>query len=200
MARPEDEASGTTQGAAHEASAAPPPQVFWRLAKARYVEPYRRAGADLRAARGPLSGYGSLLRGGRWHPKGYPVVYAAESAALALLETLVHVERADLIRFDCVVIPVRLPASPQEVLAQGDLIEVLDEQQLPPDWKAWPSPPSTQRIGAAWLEAKRSAALVVPSVVVPHERNVLLSPAHPRFGDLLIGEPQPFPLDERLAL
>jgi RES domain-containing protein len=39
-----------------------------------------------------LSGTGGLLHHGRWHHRGRPVVYLAQSAAGALLEALVHVE------------------------------------------------------------------------------------------------------------
>lgn len=160
--------------------------TFWRLTKAKYAG---GRGAD----HGPFSGYGSVLHAGRWHPKGTPVVYAAGSAALALLETLVQVERTDLLRFDYVAIPVTIPD------ALDDLVEVLGASDLPLDWQAWPCPASTQRLGAAWFEARRAVALVVPSAVVPHERNVLLNPTHARFEELEIGEAQPFPIDPRLT-
>jgi RES domain-containing protein len=165
-------------------------KTFWRLTKAKYA--HARGGTPL-GGRGPFSGYGSVLHAGRWHPKGYPVVYAAESAALALLETLIHIERADLLRFDYAAIPVTVP----DTLA--DLVETLTGDDLPADWQAWPYPASTQTLGAAWFDARRSVALVVPSAVVPHERNVFLNPTHARFGELEIGEPQPFPVDPRLT-
>lgn len=162
-------------------------KTFWRLTKAKYARP---------GARGPFSGYGSTLHAGRWHPKGTPVVYTAESAALALLETLVHVERADLLRFDYAAIPVTLP----DALFDDDLVETPHPEDLPPDWQVWPYPASTQTLGARWFDARRAVALVIPSAVVPHERNALLNPTHPRFADLEIGDPQPFPVDPRLTV
>jgi RES domain-containing protein len=39
-----------------------------------------------------LSGEGGRRAEGRWHERGRPVVYLAEHAALALLETMVHLE------------------------------------------------------------------------------------------------------------
>ena len=149
----------------------------WRLTKARYAST-------------ALSGLGSTLRAGRWHARGRPVVYAASSAALALVETLVHVERADLLRDAYVALPLRIPA---------DLVETLDPNHLPPDWRAWPHPASTQALGTAWCDARRSAALLVPSAVVPHEWNVLLNPLHPGFHQIAVGAPEPFPIDARLA-
>lgn len=163
-------------------------RTFWRLTKAKYA----RAGRIGEAGHGPFSGYGSTLHAGRWHTKGKPVVYAAESAALALLETLVHVERTELIVFDYVAIPVTLPDRIEA------WVEHVDPADLPLDWQAWPYPVSTQTIGTTWFEARRSMALVVPSAVVPHERNVLLNPLHPAFNDLEIGETRAFPIDRRL--
>ena len=149
----------------------------WRLTKAKY-------------AGSALSGVGSALRAGRWHARGRPVVYAASSAALALLETLVHVDRAELLRAEYVAVPVRVPAGLVERLAPGE---------LPADWRAWPHPASTRALGTAWFDGGRSAALVVPSVVVPHEWDVLLNPTHPDFGLVEVGEPEPFPVDARLG-
>lgn len=151
--------------------------TVWRLTKAKY-------------AQNALSGYGSTVRGGRWHPRGRPVVYAASSPALALLETLVHVERADLLRFAYAAIPVTLREEHLERLAAAD---------LPADWKAWPHPASTQALGARWFDEARSVALEVPSAVVPHEKNVLLNPLHPQFREVAVGPPDPFPIDHRLG-
>jgi RES domain-containing protein len=39
-----------------------------------------------------LSGTGGVLHPGRWHHRGRPIVYLAESPAAALLEVLVHVQ------------------------------------------------------------------------------------------------------------
>jgi RES domain-containing protein len=39
-----------------------------------------------------FSGIGAKLWGGRWNAPGYPVVYTADSLALAALETFVHLD------------------------------------------------------------------------------------------------------------
>ena len=149
----------------------------WRLTKAKY------AGTA-------LSGIGSALRAGRWHARGRPVVYAASSAPLALLETLVHVDRTELLRAEYVAVPLAIPARLVERVALDD---------LPDDWRAWPHPPSTRSVGTAWFDGQRSAALVVPSVVVPREWNVLLNPTHPDFQSVEAGAPELFPVDPRLS-
>ncbi len=121
-------------------------------------------------------------RSGRWHLRGRPVVSAASSAAL--VETLVHVEHADLLRDAYVAL--RIP---------GALVARLAD--LPPEGQAGPHPASTQRLSPNWFDARRSVALLVPLAVVPHEWNVLLNPLHPGFHE--VGSPEPFPIDARLA-
>ena len=158
-------------------SAAPGDLRAWRLSKATY-------------ARTALSGVGSALRSGRWHLRGRPVVYAASSAALALLETLVHVDRADLLQAAYVALPLGIPHA---------LVERVMPADLPPGWQAWPHPASTRQLGTAWFDEARSAALVVPSAVVPREWNVLLNPTHPDFRHVTVGDAEPFPVDTRLG-
>lgn len=121
------------------------------------------------------------------------MVYAAASPAVALLETLVHVEAPEaLLAFEYVAIPIDFDE-------ESDLLIHLSSEDLPDDWKAWPWPASTQRLGAQWMREARSVLLDVPSAVVPHERNYLINPRHPQFGDLQIGSPEAFPIDPRLV-
>lgn len=149
----------------------------WRLTKAKY-------------AANAISGHGALLHGGRWHPKGYRLIYCAASPALALLETLVHAERADVLRFEYAALPVRF----DEIL-----LERVAPEELPENWQAWPYPASTQAFGMQWLEQERSVVLEVPSALVPHERNYLINPRHSRFDEIAAGPAEPFPVDPRLA-
>ena len=149
----------------------------WRLTKAKYAD-------------SALSGVGSALRAGRWHARGRPVVYAASSASLALLETLVHVDRTDLLRAAYVAVSLDIPEQLAERVAPAD---------LPANWQAWPHSASTRALGTAWFDERRSAALVVPSVVVPREWNVLLNPTHPDVRHVRVGSPERFPVDPRLS-
>ncbi len=149
----------------------------WRLTKAKH-------------ASSAFSGYGSVLHAGRWHRKGVPLVYTAESPALALLETLVHVENAKRLDFDYVVVPIRLE---EEHLIEHEAADLLAE------WRAWPWPAATQALGTHWFEERESVALSVPSVVVPRQRNYLINPLHPQFDELEVNRAEPFPIDVRLA-
>ena len=124
--------------------------------------------------------------GGRWSPIGVPVVYAAESAALATLEVLAHTRR--------------MSALPLYVVIDCNFEEKLvsDVKDLPSNWRDYPAPPQLQAIGDKWARTKGSAVLRVPSVLVPSENNYLLNPAHPKFGRIVIGKPEKFELDVRL--
>jgi RES domain-containing protein len=46
-------------------------------------------------------------------------------------------------------------------------------------WLAEPPGVMTIRFGAAWLQKAQAPLIMVPSVMVPEEYNVLLNPAHP---------------------
>ena len=69
---------------------------------------------------------------------------------------------------------------------------------LPPDWRTTPPPLSTVRLGDAWLDAKTAAALVVPSVVVPRETNVVVNPLHPGAASVRVVAIEPWTVDDRL--
>jgi RES domain-containing protein len=116
-----------------------------------------------------LSGEGGLYYAGRWHSVGQRIVYLAESAAGALIESLVHLELDET----------RLPRSYSllEVDAPGNVevetINVLDVS----DWKSRPT--VTRGLGDEWLRSRRTAMARVPSAIAPNTWNVLLNPDHP---------------------
>lgn len=118
-----------------------------------------------------LSGKGAERSGGRWNRRGLPVVYAASSIALACLETVVHLNAGRLplqrylIRIDI----------PDDLAVAAELVAT---QKLP-GWDALPPGNVSLDYGDDWLKRKRSALLIVPSVIVPDEANILINPAHP---------------------
>lgn len=125
--------------------------------------------------------------GGRWNSVGVRVVYASATLSLALVETLVHLPSGILPAY-C--------ATRCEI--DESLVEVVDPGALPSVWKGYPPPRESQAIGDRWVAEARSAALRVPSVIVPSEFNYVLNPAHPDFARIEIGKPLPFPFDARL--
>ena len=102
-----------------------------------------------------------------------------------------HAGRADLITADYVLFEIELDED-------ADLLR-LPDSALRPNWRDWPWPASTQEIGTFWHENRNSVALSVPSAVIPMHGNILLNIQHPRFPDLTIDGPVPFPIDMRLA-
>ena len=136
-----------------------------------------------------LDGLGGLYASGRWHSKGFPILYTACSPALAALEVLVHVDPL-LAPPDLRLLAIELPA---------DLsMEILEPNTLPMDWADVPAPPQLQALGNAWLRELRTAALSVPSAVIRVERNFLINPRHPEAARLRLISDEPFAFDSRL--
>ena len=56
-----------------------------------------------------------------------------------------------------------------------------------------------QDFGKAWLEARRSALLIVPSVVTAgRDTNAVVNPDHPEAARIEVGPEKPVDLDPRL--
>jgi RES domain-containing protein len=136
-----------------------------------------------------LDGLGAALYPGRWNHAGTRMVYLAESLALAVLETLVHMDIS------------QAPAESRTILVEipDDLpYTLLAENQLPGDWDAIPGPESLKDIGTQWAQAGREAILIVPSAVVRQEHLVLLNPLHPDATRITHQAPEAFSYDQRL--
>jgi RES domain-containing protein len=126
-----------------------------------------------------LSGEGARLYGGRWNSPGRPMVYAAESAALAVLEVRVHLD------LDWRVLPDDYVLM---AIDTGDLVgETLVE-----------TPADPRAAGDVWLASGRSALLRAPSFIVPESDNVLVNPAHRDATRLAVASIRPFAFDARL--
>jgi RES domain-containing protein len=126
-----------------------------------------------------LSGDGARLYGGRWNTPGRSLIYAAETAALAVLEVRVHLDLDwDILPDDYVLVAIDTAAIVAETIHE------------PPD--------DPRVIGDAWIESRRSALLRVPSWIVPESCNVLINPAHPDASSIQLGPIRPFQFDSRL--
>ncbi|HEY1755857.1 MAG TPA: RES family NAD+ phosphorylase [Bryobacteraceae bacterium] len=132
---------------------------------------------------------GSLLYPGRWNPVGTPMLYASTSLSLACLEILVHLS------------PRQTPVS--YVYSKGNfeaLSGVEAEYLAVTDFRGdLRDVDSTRRAGRGWAMQRQSLGLLVPSVIIPTEMNVLLNPLHPAFEALTWGNPEPFEFDSRLV-
>ncbi len=146
--------------------------IFWRISN--YAD---------------LSGAGGLLHRGRWHNRGRPVVYLAQSAAGALLEVLVHIEASR---------PSELPRQYQllEVDVPDDALIV--DAALPADDGWRDDLASTRRTGDQWLASSGSLLLRVPSAVVGRTFNLLFNPVHPQASACRVVSVARYPFDDRL--
>jgi RES domain-containing protein len=105
---------------------------------------------------------GAFLQPGRWHVAGTRVLYAAQHASLAVLETLIHAGGRKL---------------PPRSLTR---INIPDDVVI--ESAGWLETPASQAFGEAWVREARSAVLRVPSVAVNRiESNFVFNPAHPDF-------------------
>lgn len=138
----------------------------------------------------PLDGAGGLHGDSRWHHRGQPILYAASSPSLALLETLVHID------------PRRFQQQTLLQLEVGDDAERVTRAQLAQILRDAPEHDpvaGTRDYGTAWLAEKRTLVLVVPSLVMPFEDNIILNPQHPLATSIRILVSERITLDQRLV-
>jgi RES domain-containing protein len=141
------------------------------------------------AAHAAFDGEGARRYGSRWTPKGLPAVFTSATLSLAALERFVNTD-PDLEPDQLVAIAVDIdPNVAVETVAVAD---------LPADWRTYPPPPALAVTGERWLRTSISVVLSVPSAVIPNERNFILNPAHPDFGELTIHPSEPFSFDPQM--
>jgi RES domain-containing protein len=114
------------------------------------------------------------------------MAFVSESLSLATLEVLVHLQNSSPLA-SYVVFTVEF---------SEDLVQ--DHGQLPKNWRSFPAPPETQKMGDVWINSNSSVLLRVPSVIVVHEYNFLINPMHHDFPKLIIRGPMPLDVDARV--
>lgn len=137
----------------------------------------------------PLSGKGAAIKGARWNSVGVEMIYTAQNRSLAMAEVSVHFTLATLPE-DYMMITINIP----------DIIEInqIDEGDLPDDWKEFPHPKSTQKIGLAFVLENKYCVLKIPSVVTQGDYNFLINPNHKDFNKITILKIEKFPFDKRI--
>jgi RES domain-containing protein len=109
-----------------------------------------------------------LFASARWHTAGHPIVYTAQSLSLAALEILVRLKQTNHIQ----------PFNAYSAEVPDALI--LKPDSYPSRWQTRIA--VSRAFGDAWLEAKTTPALLVPTVITPGEWNVLINPVHSQFS------------------
>jgi RES domain-containing protein len=118
-----------------------------------------------------LAGTGGLRAAGRCNHKGTAVVYTAQHVSLAVAEVLVHLD-LDEVPADYVLVTIEVP----------DTVPVLR---------------ATPKEALAFSAKPPVPVVIVPSIVVPQEYNVVLYPRSVGFRAKII-RVEPFRFDERL--
>jgi RES domain-containing protein len=129
-----------------------------------------------------------MLVGGRFNSPGNAVIYGATTFAGAMLEVLVHARIGKVPRTHVFVVA----DVPDDIE-----IERADAVSLPVGWDG-PLSEVPRGFGDRWMAERRTAVLLVPSVVAREEWNALINPAHPMAQRLIVSEPSPVVWDERL--
>lgn len=132
-------------------------------------------------------GMGAMLVGGRWNSAGARVIYCSLNHACAMLECIAHANT------------LRIPRSlvwAEVTIPKGVSIETLDPAALP-GWDRVRSR-AARAFGDEWYRSRRSAVLIVPSVVSRPDRNVLINQEHPHSAAIRCGKPRPVVWDHRL--
>ncbi len=118
-----------------------------------------------------LGGKGAAIRGARWNHAGEHVAYAATSISLAAWETRANFGLGSALPWNRFLVRIDVPA---DVWASREILPT----PLAVGWDAIPEGLVSRAIGSKWLSAARTALLVVPSVIVNEENNLLINPAH----------------------
>lgn len=134
-----------------------------------------------------LSGTGAKLHGGRWNPKGYALLYTSENKALAALEVLVHLTP--------LTVPNDLKILTLEI-SQKELIE-FDKRKFKEINQQKNAVSLCQKEGKDWVDTNNSLGLIVPSILIPGEHNILINPLHSSFRKIDVLEIEDFNFDKR---
>lgn len=123
---------------------------------------------------------------GRWNDLDQAVIYTARYYSTAMLEKLVHLsgEMPSNQHF----IQITIPHGTSYIVVTKDIL---------PGW-ADPSRNQARAFGSKWYDDRRSAILIVPSVVARMENNVLINPEHRDADQIDPGMESPIWWDERL--
>lgn len=151
--------------------------LVYRLQKSEYAQNRK----DI------LSGIGAKLYGGRWNPKGVPLIYTSATPELAHSEFMIHIKNLP-------------PPSTNLVTIKIPEKEILDAEELPVNWRRYSNLSETQFFTHKWLSERNFMVLRVPSAIVPMSFNYLINPLHPKIDKVLVINSELFHFDERFLI
>ena len=136
-----------------------------------------------------LTGKGAAIEGGRWNDQDVPAVYMGMTPAICCLETFVHAagEPTFPLKITCFELP-----------AERSLYLEVDVSDLPIGWASLPADRPSMDFGTAWLKSNSHLGLIIPSAILPLERNVVINPNHPAANRITVIEIYDFLYDPRM--
>ena len=138
-----------------------------------------------------LSGAGAKITGGRWNRRGLAVLYCADTASLACLETLVHLGSGGLpLQRSLIAIDI-----PDAIWKAREIHTAL---ALPPKWNTCPVSQASMDFGDAWLMSERSVVMVLPSAIMPEDAIILINPKHKDASKITASRLRKWDYDARL--
>ncbi len=136
-----------------------------------------------------MSGEGARQNGGRWNFPMTPLVYAGSTRSLSALEIVVNAASDKPLEAYWLA-AIHIPDL---------LIQRVTSSELPEGWDVFDiETPASSEWGTLWAEEGQTAAVQVPSSIVPEEYNILINPLHPDFPQIQVLDLQPYPLDQRV--
>ncbi len=152
------------------------PLTVWRLERAAHAASWAQ-------------GIGAERVGGRWSPKGRPVIYTSLDPATTILEVTVHAgfEVLDAVPYRMLELAILTPAQ----------VHIVHPQAVPnPNWlRPGAVSAGMQKFGADLLE--QHPFVLIPSVVSPHSWNLIIDVASAKANIECVRD-EAFGLDGRL--
>lgn len=148
-------------------------KIAWRVGKERHSL--------------DLSGAGAAIAGGRWNDIDVPALYLGANASICCLEAFVNASGPPTVQMKLT--EIELPDDPDLYLEPTD---------LPEGWNARPADRPSMAFGTQWLKSCSHLGLIVPSAVVPIERNLIINPRHPAASRIRVVAIHDFVYDPRM--
>ena len=137
-----------------------------------------------------LSGKGAELFGGRWNHVGTPALYTSENRALCALEILAHTPK-EFLPPKYIIQSILIPKSLEKELVSFAI------ENMPNKWDVIQHFELTEELGEESFR-KNALGLIVPSVIIKLEKNIILNPLHPKYDQVKVINETDFFIDERL--
>ena len=137
-----------------------------------------------------MTGAGAKISGARWNRPGIAMLYCGTNISLAVLETFVHLKAGGL-PLNRYLVEIDVPDDVWN--------KAVDMRNPPVGWDAIPAATVSLNTGDNWIKNNTSALMVVASVVIPEEYNVLINPLHSHTKKLSVRKVRKWTYDSRLG-